>query len=70
MTQYRLAPKMCRSTGTGMAKNWAFSGVSSAPPVSSATRTPPAATGMRLSMISPAGMSHFGLAGDSRIVMP
>ncbi|GAA3120550.1 hypothetical protein GCM10010466_09360 [Planomonospora alba] len=49
---------MCSTTGTGAAKNRAFSGVISAPPVSSDRRAAPAITGTALSTSSAAGTSR------------
>ncbi|MCY1246339.1 hypothetical protein D9M72_595670 [compost metagenome] len=46
---------MCVTTGTGDAKKRAFCGVTAAPDDSSASRSAPKITGMRLSRISPAG---------------
>lgn len=59
--EYRLTLRMCSTTGRGDAKNRAFSGVTSAPPVNSAMRTAPAINGTALSTISAAGTSHSAL---------
>src|SRR5258705_11583729 len=59
-----LAPKMCTSTGTGMSKKRALSGVTSAPPANSATWDAPARIGTALSSSSPVGTGQPGLVEE------
>src|SRR5687768_11900280 len=58
---YTIAAGMWSATGSGAAKNRAFSGVMSAPPASWASRTVPARAGTMLSAMRDAGMSQSDL---------
>lgn len=60
---------MCSTTGTGMAKKRALSGVIPAPAVSSVTRTAPASTGTKLRTIRPAGTSQPALGAGAAVVV-
>ncbi len=60
---------MCSSTGTGIAKNRAFSGVTFVASVSCTSRPVPAMAGTRLSTMSDAGISQSRLVEVMSVIL-